>query len=194
MAKEGLPQPGVQWAGGASGAVVRPQGSLGLVRAESPACSWGWGLGRERPAGVVPGLGSGGVAHPSPQCSPLLWTPGPRAPPETTVLILPALGKACFLLLMGCGHQRRGAQATSEVWDLSTERTAVSPQGAEPAGRPGRKVRRSQGGRAAASHTGSHGEGLCGTRQSHPKAPSPTPGNHTLGQVGGRPLRGSPSQ
>lgn len=28
----------------------------------------------------------------------------------------------------GVGHQRRGAQATSEVWGLSTRRTAVPPQ------------------------------------------------------------------
>ena len=151
----GSAQPGEQWAGVQAVQWSEPQGSLGLVREESPACSWGWGWAQRVPSWGGTRAGVGGVAHLSPQCSPLLWTPGPRAPPEPTVLILPAPGKACFFLLMGCRHQRRGAQATSEVWGLSTGRTAVPPQGTEPAGRPERKVRRSQAGRAAASHAGS---------------------------------------
>lgn len=43
----------VQWS--------EPQGGLGLVREESPACSWGWGLGTESAQlGWYQGWGGGG--------------------------------------------------------------------------------------------------------------------------------------
>lgn len=184
----------VQWS--------EPQGGLGLVREESPACSWGWGLGTESAQlGWYQGWGGGGACSSEASVQPAPLDPRTQGASRDHGPILPAPGKACFLLPMGCGHQRWGAQATSEVWGLSTGRTAVPPQGTETAGCPGRKVRRSQGRRAAplpAPLTRAHLPrvspcGLCGTPQSHQKGPSPAPGNHTLGQVGGRPPRGSPS-
>lgn len=151
--------------------------------------------------GWYQGWGGGGACSSEASVQPAPLDPRTQGASRDHGPILPAPGKACFLLPMGCGHQRRGAQATSEVWGLSTGRTAVPPQGTETAGCPGRKVRRSEGGRAAplpAPLMRAHLPrvspcGLCGTPQSHQKGPSPAPGNHTLGQVGGRPPRGSPS-
>ena len=183
---------------GASGAVVRTPRRPGPRERRISCLLLGVGVGAESAQlGWYQGWGRGRCS-PEPPVQPAPLDPGPRAPPEPTVLILPAPGKACFLLLMGCGHQRRGAQATSEVWGLSTGRTAVPPQGTEPTGRPGCKVRRSQAGRAAASHAGSPSP--CEPVWSLPdpavpsESPLPHPGNHTLGQVGGRPPRASPSQ
>ena len=82
-----------------------------------------------------------GPAHLSPQRTPLLWTPGPRAPPEPTILILSALGKACFLLPKGCGTSVAGSPGRLRGLGPEYQEDGCAPTGGpEPAGCPGRRA------------------------------------------------------
>ena len=117
--------------GGARGALVRTPGRPGPCEGRISCARRGGGPG---------GVGEG-PAYLSPQRTPLLWTPGPRAPPEPTILILPALGKACFLLPMGCGASVVGSPGRLRVLGPEYQEDGCAPtEGPEPAGCPGRRA------------------------------------------------------
>ena len=128
--------------GGARGALVRTPGRPGPCEGRISCLLLGVGVGTEsaRP-GWCQGWVGEGPAYLSPQRTPLLWTPGPRAPPEPTILILPALGKACFLLPMGCGASVVGSPGRLRVLGPEYQEDGCAPtEGPEPTGCPGRRA------------------------------------------------------
>ena len=137
--------------GGARGALVRTPRRPGAREGRTFACSWGWGWHRQRPAGVVPGRGGGGARSPEPSAHPAPLDLRTQGASRAHRPYFAGTGQGLLPPPDGVWGIRGGEPRPpprSGAWVLGGR--LCPHRGDRAAGCPGRRVRGSQGGWAAA--------------------------------------------